>query len=252
MSTLISSIWPRPSVFSTRAERSEHTLKLGLRILKRTLRLAGLMLALAALYPALALLGALVPVNSGYVAPTAGTPAWVCSNGVHTDLLLPATGGPVDWLEILPRGLFRETPDPGGVLAFGWGDRDFYLTTPDWSDIKLTTALQAIAGGGASVVHIEAVVPPRGNPACRSLLLDQAHWGSLAHYVRTAMANGPNGRPIAIANAGYGPVDGFVVGTGHYSPFFTCNEWVRRGLALAGIRTAWWSPFPFGILWQSG
>ena len=221
-------------------------------MLTGTLRIVGLLFAVAALYPALALVGALVPVNSGYVVPATGTQAYVCSNGVHTDLLLPAKGGPVDWRAVLPHGLFRATPAPGGLLAFGWGDRDFYLTTPNWSDLKLSTALLAISGDDATAVHIEAVMPLRGERACRLLVLDKTRWGTLARYVRAAMANGANGQPIAIANAGYGPVDGFVVGTGHYSPFFTCNEWVRRGLALAGIRTAWWSPFPFGILWRSG
>jgi hypothetical protein len=35
-----------------------------------------------------------------------------------------------------------------------------------------------------------------------------------------------------------------------YTFWFTCNEWVRRGLAEAGVRTAAWAPFDAAIFWQ--
>ncbi|MGL1255138.1 DUF2459 domain-containing protein, partial [Vibrio parahaemolyticus] len=87
-------------------------------------------------------------------------------------------------------------------------------------------------------------------PSCRELHLDEKSLGSLERALLGAMARDPNGRPILIPGAGYGPADGFLAGTGHYSIFLTCNDWLRRVLAAAGIRTALWSPFPFGLMWQ--
>jgi hypothetical protein len=31
----------------------------------------------------------------------------------------------------------------------------------------------------------------------------------------------------------------------------TSNEWVRRGLAKAGVRTARWAPFERALMWQA-
>lgn len=202
-------------------------------------------------YAAAAVIGAAIPVNRGFVPVPGGTPVWLCSNGVHTDLVIAAAAGPVDWPALLPPGLFRAVPAGANALGFGWGDRDFYLTTPSWRDLRLATALHAVTGTGTTVVHIEWRRDGRGDPACRELRVDAGQMARLDAELLAAMAHDDDGRPRAIAGAGYGGNDGFVVGTGHYSIFLTCNEWLRRILAGAGIRTALWSPFPFGVMEQA-
>ena len=202
-------------------------------------------------YAAAAVVGALIPVNRGFVMAPEGTPVWLCSNGIHTDIVLPAGAGPIDWPGLLPPGLFRAVPGPGAALSFGWGDRDFYQTTPQWRDLRLGTALRAISGGDATAVHVELRPVGSHDPGCRALRLDAATLGRLDGEIRDAMALDAGGRPILIPGAGYGATDGFVAGTGHYSIFLTCNDWLRRTLARSGIRTALWSPFPFGLLWQA-
>jgi hypothetical protein len=54
-----------------------------------------------------------------------------------------------------------------------------------------------------------------------------------------------------IAHAGYGVTDAFYVGTGRYLPWITCNEWVRRLIARAGVRTAVWAPFEPALLFHA-
>lgn len=202
-------------------------------------------------YGAAALVGAAIPVNRGFVMAAPGTPVWLCSNGIHTDLVLPAGVGPIDWRALLPPRLFHDSPGADTALSFGWGDRDFYMSTPRWSDLRLATALQAIGGGDATAVHIEMRPGGRQDPACRELRLAAATLARLDGQILAAMALDPAGRPILIPDAGYGPADGFVAGTGHYSIFLTCNDWLRRALARTGIRTALWSPLPFGLMWQA-
>ena len=38
-------------------------------------------------------------------------------------------------------------------LAFGWGDKGFYLDTPEWSDLKASTAFKAAFALGNSAMH---------------------------------------------------------------------------------------------------
>ncbi len=210
--------------------------------------------ALAALvlaYPLAAVVGGAVPVNRGYAPPVAGEPLWVCSNGIHADLVLPATGGAVDWAGLLPRAAFRIPPAPADYIAFGWGDRTFYLETQHWSDLRPGTAVAALFGDGPTVMHLQARTSPDGDPGCRRILAEPKRAAMVADYVLAAMARDRDGRPVPLLQAGYGLHDGFVAAVGHYSAFLTCNEWVRRGLGQAGIRAPLWSPFPYALLWQA-
>ncbi|MFM7331368.1 MAG: DUF2459 domain-containing protein, partial [Brachymonas sp.] len=36
----------------------------------------------------------------------------------------------------------------------GWGDRNFFLNTPTWDDLTLSTALNATFGLGSAALHI--------------------------------------------------------------------------------------------------
>jgi ABC-type lipoprotein export system ATPase subunit len=48
--------------------------------------------------------------------------------------------------------------------------------------------------------------------------------------------------------AGYFGTDAFYEAVPTYTFWFTCNEWTRRALAAAGVRTAWWAPFDIAVM----
>ena len=101
----------------------------------RALRVDAL-LALAALllgYGAAGMVGGAIPANRR-LAP-AGRRAsriYVETNGVHTGLIVPVAAAGIDWRDLVRPG---DIADPRYAaydhLAFGWGERDFYLKTPD-------------------------------------------------------------------------------------------------------------------------
>lgn len=177
----------------------------------------------------------------------------VRTNGLHADLVLPARG-PYDWTrEFAPLSIVDRTrlPSPAGLdwIAFGWGDRAFYLETPRWRDLKLRTALNALAGRGPAAMHVEYLGRPQDYRTVR-VGVDEDGYRRLVAYVRTGFSRDAQGRAIRIDHPGYVATDAFFEGTGHYSPWFTSNEWVRRGLAGAGVRTALWSPFDVALFWH--
>jgi len=172
---------------------------------------------------------------------------FVRSNGVHADLVLPVSALDVDWRKHLP----IEDPDvlDGGFsyLAFGWGDRGFYLTTPSWADLKVSTALKALSGLDATVMHVEAANAPVTGPKAAELNLSAEQYRRLADFVDRSFEHDVEGAPIPIAGAHYNEHDAFYEGRGHYSPVMTCNEWTREALAHADLRMPLWAPFDIAL-----
>ena len=224
--------------------------------MRRTFRILAL-LAIGAplLYLLAAVVAGLIPVNREFAPPGRddGIAIYVRTNGVHAELVLPARGAH-DWTHEFPLlAIVDDTRLPSLLglnwIAFGWGDRAFYLETPRWRDLRPGTALNALAGRGPAAMHVEYLVRPQDDRAVR-VELDEAQYHRLVAYVRAGFARDAQDRAIRIDHPGYFATDAFFEGTGHYTLWLTSNEWVRRGLADAGVRTALWSPFDVGLFWH--
>jgi uncharacterized protein (TIGR02117 family) len=181
-------------------------------------------------------------------------PIWLRTNGVHADLVLPARK-PHDFAqEFTPDAVIDGTRETAvnefGWIAFGWGDRAFYLNTPSWADLDAGIAWRALTAQGPSAMHVEYVRRPE-NYDVRLLWLAADDYARLVDYVRAGFKRTAGGAPIRIDHPGYFATDAFYEGVGSYSPVLTSNEWVRRGLAKAGVRTARWAPFERALMWQA-
>lgn len=216
-----------------------------------------LLLALPLAYLGCAAVLGLLPVNGDW-QPTpqeqGGVPVWLRTNGVHADFVLPAQE-PHDFTREFPRialiDLKREPSLlPFNWIAFGWGDRAFYLNTPTWADLDAGISWRALTAQGPSAMHIEYVRRPEDYDA-RLLWLSEDEYARLVAYVRAGFRRDPGGLPIRIDHPGYFATDAFYEGVGSYSAVLTSNDWVRRGLARAGVRTARWAAFDRALLWQA-
>ena len=203
--------------------------------------------AVPLLYLAAALIGALFPVNAAWREPGAGQTVYLVSNGVHTDLILPAEAQGLDWRPLLPtRDVAR--PDPAAQwIAFGMGEREVYLNTPRWRDLRPATLWAAVAGG-ERVMHVEWVRDPAWR--ARAIRLRPEEYRRLWAAIRAGFVLGADGRPKRIDHPGYGNDDAFYEGVGHASAVNTCNVWTTDRLRIAGVRTSLWTPFAQGTLWR--
>lgn len=197
------------------------------------------------LFAALAL--ARLPVE-GQPAARGGVEIFVCTNGVHTDLVLPAVTGLADWTSDLRQSDFPGAGPWASHFSFGWGDRAFYLETRQWSDLRLTTALSALFGAGPSVMHVYAMHRPAGSPDCGALVLAEEQYRALAAFVSDSFRRDGEGRVIPLPGSGYGATDLFYEAVGHYSPVETCNEWTGKALRAAGVTMGAWTPFEGGVM----
>lgn len=213
----------------------------------------GVLLALAG--PVVAAVAYLIAATALARLPVEGQPAarggveiFVCTNGVHTDLVLPAVNGLADWTSDLRRSDFPGADPWTSHFSFGWGDRAFYLETRRWSDLRLSTALSALFGGGPSVMHVYAMHSPAGSPDCGALVLGEGQYRALAAFLRDSFRRDGEGRVIPLPGSGYGATDLFYEAVGHYSPVETCNEWTGKALRAAGVTVGAWTPFEGNVM----
>lgn len=185
-----------------------------------------------------------IPLNANFQEGLAGVPVAIIDNGVHVDILTPVIGLDHDWRRVLPKGT---VPDNAQWLGFGWGSKDFYLNTPTWDDFSLWNGAKAVAGIGGTTVHVHFRETLLEAPNVTVVRLDAVRFALLREAIIDAMALNDAGRAEPIAHPGYG-ADLFVEAHGRYSLILTCNEWASRVLAKAGVRTAYWSPFPNSVI----
>jgi uncharacterized protein (TIGR02117 family) len=202
----------------------------------------GAILALIVLYIAAALVLGLVPANRTFTETPDGIPIAVCSNGVHTDFVLPARSAVVDWSAIFPPTSYPIDVTRFDHIGIGWGDLDFYRSTPRWADFDLGIALRALAGLGPAALHVQYRPGPGANEDCRAMTVSVSQYEALSDYIAATIAS-----PLPAA-PGYGGSDLFYPAQGRFSLLKSCNVWVGEGLKAAGLPTGVWTPFSFQVL----
>ena len=205
------------------------------------------LLAIPAAYMVAALVGSLVPVNSGWEEATSGTTVYVADNGIHADIVMPVSAQGLDWERLVPRSDFAAADPNARWIAFGSGEERVYFNTPTWWDITPRTIWSALTGG-RRVMHVEYVSDP--GYAIREIRLRPEEYRRLWAAIRADFALDENGRPKHLAHPGYGCCDAFYRAVGKESAVRTCNTWVASWLRLADVRTSLWPPFVQGLVWR--
>ena len=207
-----------------------------------TRRGAFAIVAVLGLYVVGALVLGLIPINRDYSPADAGVPIYLATNGVHADILVPANTETVDWREEYPSRLFPNVDPRQDYIAFGWGDRGFYLNTERWADLTAQTAAVAVLGLGRPAMHIEYSTQPRPGPHVVALRISQQHYRDLVNFIREYAERDARGQVVVIGGRHYGRSDAFFEAKGTYSALMTSNEWARRALYVAGVRVPVWAP----------
>ncbi|GAB3537356.1 TIGR02117 family protein [Pontibacter brevis] len=173
---------------------------------------------------------------------------FVTSNGVHTDIVVPVATPIIDWRDKIPLHHFRNADSSYQYLAFGWGDRRFYMETPEWNDLTPGVALRASLWPTPTAMHVE-YIDSRLTPTKRQqpVLLSAAHYKQLVEYIDASFQQ-ENGQYLHIPNTGYTGQDTFYEAHGKFYILKNCNNWVNRGLKAAGIEAALWAPLPFAVM----
>jgi len=211
------------------------------------LRFFGKLLAALLVLPLLYLLAALMLGSVVREPPRAAAArditVFLLDNGVHTDLALPLSNAVFDWTTVIDPADARQLYFPLDYVAFGWGDRAFYLETPQWRDMKVATAFKAVAGLGDTVIHATFLPQPRATPNSVAIDVSADEYRALAASIVASLQTDSTGRAQVIVGRAYGDNDAFYAAHGSYSLFNTCNSWTNHRLKAAGLKHVFWTPF---------
>ena len=217
------------------------------RILRLLLKFLLGILAFFVLYVIIALVLPIFSVNSSDKNPKEDVSIYIKSNGVHTDIVLPIKTEYKDWSEKLK---FEHIPSKDSTMQFvgiGWGDKGFYLNTPEWSDLKFSTAFNAAFYLGTSAMHATFDKQINENENCIKINISKEEYANLIQYIEDSFQLDAEGNPILIHTTTYGQNDSFYEAHRKYSLFYTCNTWANNALKSADQKAAVWTPTDTGI-----
>jgi len=187
-----------------------------------------------------------IPIQYKIQKTSAKIPVWVFSNGVHTDICLPLTSPQKDWTSIINTDDFDKTN--WQYIAFGWGDKGFFMDTPTWAELKVSVAFKALFKLGETAMHVslhEEV--PIHNKWQKGVWISVEQYEKLIEYIEQSFQFDEKQNPIKIDFEGLPAYeylnDNFYEAVGQYHFFKTCNCWVNEALKTAGVKTALWAPF---------
>jgi uncharacterized protein (TIGR02117 family) len=199
------------------------------------------------LYGVAAAVGSAVAVNRDWSESPHGTQVYVVSNGYHTGLVVPTAADGIDLSLVFRPTDLPNSEDAGNFLIVGWGDRDFYLNTPNWRDVKPRLLVTALLGSGKTLLHVDHLRSLAEVAGARPITLTPHEYAGLTQHIIASVRLDDAGHPLAMP--GYGSLDVFYEARGTYNLFRTCNVWTAQTLAAAGVKVGWWTPFSGGVMW---
>ena len=200
-----------------------------------------------AFYFCFAVITAIIPVNTGEGA-TDGIKNFVKSNGIHTDICLPVNNEYIDWTSFIPLSDYPKI-DSAVYVSIGWGDKGFFIDTPEWSDLTFSTAFNAALLPSATAMHVSYFKnEPQVSSTCKKTFVRPKKYMDLINFIKTSFNLDKQNKIQLIANKGYWDNDNFYEANGTYHLFKTCNIWTNKALKVAGVRTACYALFSGGIM----
>ena len=205
-------------------------------------------LGLVVLYVILALAIPYIPVQKKATNDIANIPIYLYTNGVHTDIVMPIKSDQIDWSAKMP---FQNTVSKStdfDYVGIGWGDKGFYLDTPTWAELKVSTAFYAAFWLGDSAMHTTFYKRMVEGDDCKKIMITKSQYADLIQFVDSKFDKNSAGQNILIpTKAVYGKDDAFYEAKGSYSFLYTCNTWTNNALKAAGQKAALWTASDFGI-----
>jgi len=128
-----------------------------------------------------------------------------------------------------------------GYLAFGWGDKETYLNTPNIENIKLSTSLKALFLNTPSLMHVSYIRNILRYRDTKRIALSTLQYNHLRSSIMQSFNfNGEHYK-------GYGREDFFYEAKGEYNALHTCNSWTGDKLREANVSVPYWTPFVWSV-----
>lgn len=214
----------------------------------KSLKIIGYLLLFLVSYAAIVTLISKITVNSDCVKPNQGVTIYIKSNGVHTDIVVPVKNNIKNWNEVISINHTQQPDTTAQYVGLGWGDKGFYLDTPTWADLKVSTALKAVSGFNTTAIHATFYKKLQENQNCKKVVMSTNDYEKLVLYIEDSFQIQKEKVLLIPTKSVYGTNDAFYEAKGHYSLFYTCNSWANQALKAAHQKAALWTISDTGIL----
>lgn len=204
--------------------------------------------ALAAVYLVSAFILSVFALPAKTIDCQSKTTIYLQHSLVHADFAIPrdALSDETRNEIILPEPIGYGPPK---FLVFGLGDKDIYVNTPSWGDLKARYALKAMFLPTDRAVHVEPAYRVYEGWVPLTLCGEQVQ--QLEDYIRTSFKRNKVGSVQELKDLTFTGYDKFYEAVGTYTLFNSCNNWTNGGLKAAGVKTPIWSPLPQGIIYHA-
>lgn len=207
-------------------------------------------LGLLLIYVLAALILPLIPVNKVDQKENDYITGFILTNGMHTDIIVPVESDVINWSEMIPFTDIK-SKQPMKYIAFGWGDKGFYLDTPEWKDLKFSTAFKAAFWLGDSAMHTTFYDNLFESEDCKKFYMSKEEYQKMVNYIKNSFEYDANGKVQLIpTDMVYGNNDAFYEAKGTYNIFFTCNTWASDALKEAHKTAPLWTATQQGIFYH--
>ncbi|MBO3099957.1 TIGR02117 family protein [Gelidibacter pelagius] len=208
--------------------------------LKKIVKWVLLLLLLPFSYIIISLLLTFITVNAKNHPEINTETIYLSTNGVHLNIILPITQ--------IEAAVLRDIKyfDDDSYLSFGWGEENFYINTPNWSDLTLRNAIKALFVQSSTLIHVSRHRAKQSD--WTEVKLSKTQLKQLNSYLLHSFKIDENGHKTMLLDQGYTPSDDFYKAHGNYTILNTCNTWVNTGFKESGLKACLWTPFDFGLI----
>lgn len=172
---------------------------------------------------------------------------YLSTSGIHTDVILPIHHPDMDWESALNLHDALQVDTFQTHLKFGWGDRNFFLKTKNWSDLTAGTLIKTVFGKGPGAMHLILCTPKDlDTQTVIELRLTNQQYRHLCQFIRNSFLFRKK-QAVPIRNHPYGKYNLFFESSLPYSMVYTCNTWTNECLRRSGQKACVWTPFKNAI-----
>ena len=211
-----------------------------MQVLNRIVKSIGAIFLIPVMYLLVSFILLMIPVNDKKDHSEKNNSIFLQSNGVHLSIIIAKNQLHPSLLEGL-KYLDNDT-----FFAFGWGDKNFYLTTPNWSDLTANNAFRALFVKSNALIHLSRYSNTKEDWV--EIKVNQNQLSKINHYIDKTFFLDTLNNKIVLNNKGYSHNDDFYEAVGSFTCFNTCNTWVNSAFKESSIKAFWWTPFDFGLL----
>ncbi len=218
------------------------------RLLKFFKNLIVILLFPALIYSLCVIIGGIIPVNKNVKTQGGPIKIYLLQNGSHTDIVVPVKNEMMDWEKIIKPSHFIASGKKPEYYAFGWGDREFYRTTPYRDDLTFKVAARTILLNTSSALHITRYDQVQTERYIE-LNISTEQYQKLTRYILKHFQLDKDGQVILL-DFTYSEDDVFYASKSSFHAFRTCNTWANNALKFADLKACLWTPIAEVLFWQ--